>query len=57
MATPDDELRSRVSHLVGLLTPLARNSGPVDWRDARLTCLLAAHELEAVQALVRRQAP
>jgi hypothetical protein len=46
---PDMELRSRAAHLVALLAPLARNSGPVDWRDARLTCLLAA--------LVRRQAP
>jgi hypothetical protein len=40
------------------LSPIARSSGAIgDWRDVWLSVTLAAHELEGVLTLIRRQLP
>jgi hypothetical protein len=41
-------VRARLSHVIAMLSPLARGAGAIgDWRDAWLCCTLAIHELEA----------
>ena len=57
MPSPADELRMRFNHALTLLTPIARGSGPVDWRDAWLVTTLSVHELEGVLTLIRKQLP
>jgi hypothetical protein len=58
MATPSEEIRSRLNHVITLLAEEARRSGPVgDWRDLWLMVTLANHELEACLQLIRRQFP
>ena len=40
------------------VSPIARSSGVIgDWRDVWLSVTLAAHELEGVLTLIRRQLP
>jgi hypothetical protein len=57
MPSPADEVRLRFNHVIALLAPTARGSGPVDWRDLWLSATLALHELESVLTLIRRQLP
>jgi hypothetical protein len=57
MPSPADEIRLRFNHVMALLAPTARGSGPVDWRDLWLSSTLALHELESVLTLIRRQLP
>jgi hypothetical protein len=56
--TASDDIRQRLSHVIGMLSPLARGAGPIgDWRDAWLCCTLAIHELEATLRIIRKQLP
>jgi hypothetical protein len=56
MPSPVDELRMRLGHAITLLSPIARSSGAIgDWRDVWLSVTPAAHELEGVLTLIRRQ--
>jgi hypothetical protein len=51
------DLRHRFGHVVASLSPTARSSGSIDWRDAWLVVTLAIHELEATLRIIRRQLP
>jgi hypothetical protein len=57
MPSHADEVRLRFNHVIALLAPTARGSGPVDWRDLWLSATLALHELDSVLTLIRRQLP
>jgi hypothetical protein len=49
------DLRNRLGHVIALLSPTARSSRSIDWREAWLICTLAIHELEAVLSTIRKQ--
>jgi hypothetical protein len=53
--TAADDVRSRLGHVIALLSPTARGSGALDWRDGWLVATLAIHELEAVLSIIRKQ--
>jgi hypothetical protein len=54
--TISDDVRARLSHVIAMLSPLARGAGATgDWRDAWLCCTLAVHELEATLRVIRKQ--
>jgi hypothetical protein len=56
--TTADDVRARLSHVIAMLSPLARGAGAIgDWRDAWLCCTLAIHELEATLRVIRKQLP
>jgi hypothetical protein len=58
MASPSDDIRSRLNHVIALLAEEARRSGPIgDWRDLWVTVTLANHELEACLTVIRGQLP
>jgi len=53
--TAADDVRSRLGHVIALLSPTARGSGALDWRDAWLIATLAIHEFEGVLSVIRKQ--
>jgi len=56
--TSSDDVRARLSHVIALLSSLARGAGPIgDWRDAWLCYTSAIHELEATLRVIRKQLP
>jgi hypothetical protein len=56
--TTTDDVRARLSHVIAMLSPLARGAGAIgDWRDAWFVVTLAVHELETTLRIIRKQLP
>ena len=56
--TTADDARTRLSHVIAMLSPLARGAGAIgDWRDVWLSCTLAIREIEATLRVIRKQLP